>query len=161
MIEQRTEVFATVRNPDGQPAAVIDGLVIRQLAANGGSIILDKPTAIRWAMKRLLWCHAPNGRDAVEIEAVDRDGDGVPDYLQTKPDHTRENNLTASPSRGRCRTGAALRTRSSSTPTSRPGRRRRGTAARARAVAEHPAAAGPRPHRRLRPPNSRRVASTR
>jgi hypothetical protein len=90
---QRTEVIATVRDPDGQPNALIDGLVVKIAAADGGWIILSKRESVAWAQKALLWCRAPNGRYPIEIEAVDLDGDGIPDYVQTRPDHTRANNL--------------------------------------------------------------------
>lgn len=93
MREIQTEVIGTVRQPDGDPRGEIDGLVIDQLGANGGNLIITKAEAIRAAERRLLWTRAPNGRDAVAIEAVDRDGDGRPDYVHTCADHTRENNL--------------------------------------------------------------------
>lgn len=90
MSEQKTEVVGTVRNPDGVANAEIDGLVI---VVPGGLQILSKPDAIAWAMKGLLWCRTPGAGNPVAIEAVDRDGDGRPDYVHTKPDHTRTNNL--------------------------------------------------------------------
>lgn len=93
MSEQRTEVVGTVRKPDGAPSAEIDGLVTALRTPDDGLRILSKQEAIQWAMKGLLWCRAPNGGSPVEIEAVDRDRDGRPDYVQTKPDHTKANNL--------------------------------------------------------------------
>ncbi|KAB2910163.1 MAG: DUF3892 domain-containing protein [Kofleriaceae bacterium] len=91
MREERCEVTGTVRDPDGDPSSIIDGLVIKH--STDGLVIIDKPTAVRWAQKGLLWCRAPNGRDIVEVEAYDSDRDGIPDYVRTKPDHTRANNL--------------------------------------------------------------------
>jgi hypothetical protein len=90
---QRTEVIATVRDPDGQPDALIDGLVVKIMVASGDWTILSKRESVAWAQKGLLWCRAPDGRYPIEIEAVDRDGDGIPDYVHTRPDHTRANNL--------------------------------------------------------------------
>lgn len=90
MITQRTEVIGTVRNPDGDPNAEIDGLVV---AVPGGSQVISKTDSITAAYRGLLWCRAPGNGNPVEIEARDQDGDGILDYVQTKPDHTRLNNL--------------------------------------------------------------------
>lgn len=91
MSYQRTEVIGTVRSPDGVPSAEIDGLVI--YTPDRGMQIVWKQDAILRARMGLLWCQAPNGGNPVEIEAVDRDRDGQLDYVQTKPDHTKANNL--------------------------------------------------------------------
>lgn len=91
MREERCEVVGTVRKPDGDANGKIDGLVIKH--SIDGVAIIDKPTAVAWATKRLLWCRAPSGGAVVEVEAYDSDGDGIPDYVRTKPDHTRANNL--------------------------------------------------------------------
>lgn len=93
MQDIRTEVLGTVRRPDGDPRGEIDGLVIDQRVSGGGNLIINKAQAIRAAQLGLLWTRAPNGRDVVAVDAVDRDGDGRADYVQTRPDHTRENNL--------------------------------------------------------------------
>lgn len=93
--ESRTQVLATVRAPDGH-SGEIDGLVIAQRHAQGGWEIIDKPTAVRFAARNLLWCAPPGvGGKHAEIEAVDGDRDGYYDFVRTVPDYTQKNNLLA------------------------------------------------------------------
>jgi len=97
LVQRVTEVIATVRTPDGNSNGEIDGLVIRQQAPNGGWYVLSKQESIKWALGKLLWCKVPGDGRQVEIEAVDQDGDNYYDYVRSKPDHTRSNNLLALP----------------------------------------------------------------
>jgi len=93
MNEQRTEVIGTVRDPDGVPSAEIDGLVTSLVTSDQKLRVLSKQEAISWAQRGLLWCRAPDGTAPVEIDPIDRDGDGRYDYVQSRADHTRTNNL--------------------------------------------------------------------
>ena len=91
--QTEAEVIATVRSPDGDNRAAIDGVVIRRTAPNGGYPILDRPEAVRWAEAGLLWTHIPGDGRAVDVVPVDQDRDGQNDYVRTKPDATVRNNL--------------------------------------------------------------------
>lgn len=90
MITQKTEVIGTVRKPDGAFNGEIDGLVVGSL---NSPQVIAKVDAISAAQRGLLWCRAPGGGHPVDIEARDWDGDGADDYVATKRDRTRVNNL--------------------------------------------------------------------
>lgn len=90
-VSVKQEVIGTVRSPDGVTSAPIDGLVLR--GTGNGHPVIDKSTAIKRAKAGLLWTHIPGDGRRVAIVAVDRDGDGVDDYVRTKPDETIRNNL--------------------------------------------------------------------
>lgn len=91
MIEQRSKVIGTLREPDGDPAGRIVGLVLA--AQDDPRPFLWLEAAIAWAEKRLLWCSASDGGSPVEIEPRDLDGDGLSDHVATHPDPTARNNL--------------------------------------------------------------------
>ena len=96
LVRMRTEVIGTVRVGDDRTGE-IDGLVIRQIPEGGGFYIIDKPTAVEWAIAGLLWTHIPGDGRPVDLIAIDSDGDGRPDYVKTKADGVRQNNLLALP----------------------------------------------------------------
>ena len=91
------EVIATVRLPDGQPNARIDGLVLRSLNPSDGHPIIDLPTSIARAQAGSLWTKVPNDGRAVRVVAVDTNGDGIADAVKTEADGIYGNNLLAHP----------------------------------------------------------------
>lgn len=93
MTVAKIEIIGTIRIPDGSPNGEIESLVTNELQADGRLRVLGKVEAIDYAQRGWLWCADPVGGHPVEIVAVDRDHDGRADYVTTKPDHTRANNL--------------------------------------------------------------------
>jgi hypothetical protein len=76
---------------------VIDGLVLGQISPQGNYYVIDKPTAIKWAYRSLLWTRIPSDGRIVDVIPVDSDGDGYFDYVRTAPDSTYRNNLLDHP----------------------------------------------------------------
>lgn len=94
MVTTETQIIGTVRDPDGDASAVINGLVYGTLSQPR---ILSKAKAIEAAQHWLLWCKTPGDGHRVRIVARDSKGDGIDDYLATEGDDTVTNNLSRLP----------------------------------------------------------------
>lgn len=84
------QIVGTVRSPDGDQFARIDGLV---RAGSPQPEIISLRESIRLASLHLLWVRSEVTGEHVLVEPYDSDGDGVADSVRTRPDRTGTNNL--------------------------------------------------------------------